>query len=122
MREILRAKLGLPFALDLAEHLQSLCPRGVSALGKADNARAALIRRVGPDQISEIFQTPEQAVHGLLAHPCALGQNAGANSVGAWESEYRYVRQAKPLEARRIQVADDAPVNGLGREHAASRR
>jgi hypothetical protein len=67
------------------------------------------------DQISEIFQTPEQAVHGLLAHPCALGENGGANPVGARESEYRYVGQAKPLEAHRIQVAEDAPVNGLGR-------
>jgi hypothetical protein len=59
LREIFRAKLGLPFSLDLVEHLQSLRPRGASALGKADNTRAAFIRRVGPDQVAKIFQTPK---------------------------------------------------------------
>ncbi len=58
LSEILLAKLGPPFVLDLEEHLQSLGPRGVTTLGKTDNARAAFIRRVGPDQIPELFQTP----------------------------------------------------------------
>jgi hypothetical protein len=60
----------------------------------------------------------------LLAHPCTLGQNAGANPVGARKSEYRYMRQAKPFEACCIQVADDASVNGFGRstQHRADKQ
>jgi hypothetical protein len=87
----------------------------VSASSKANNSRAALIRRVGSNQISKIFEAPKQTVHGLLAYPCSLGENARADSVWARKAKERHVRQSEPLKARRIQILDDAPVDGLGR-------
>jgi hypothetical protein len=60
LSEVLRSKLGAPFALDVAEHLDSFCVRGVSALRKADNSCMALIRRVGSffrNLLEAVFRT-----------------------------------------------------------------
>jgi hypothetical protein len=101
--------------LNFAKHLHGFRVRGVSAPRKADDSCAPLVRSVRPDQVSEIFETSEQAIYGLLAHPSALGENAGASPIGARKSEERHVRQAEFRKARRIQIVDDTPVNGLGR-------
>src|SRR5204863_9109109 len=41
-----------PFPFDVAEDVVGLCVCGASALGKTDNACAALVGRVGPDEIA----------------------------------------------------------------------
>src|SRR5688572_18952005 len=45
-----------PFAFDVAEDVVSLCVCGASTLGEADNARAALVGRVGTDEIAATFE------------------------------------------------------------------
>lgn len=96
------------------------CVGGASALRHADNARAALVGRVGPDEIAETFEAPEQLIHGLLAHFGALGQQAGANAIRTRKLQHRHVRYAQFLEPGRVELRDDPALNGLGR-HAQQR-
>ncbi len=113
--DVLLPKLGSPLAFDLAEHVQGLCPRGVSAFCEADNARAALLRRIRPNQVPAILEGAEQPVHRLLAHPGALRENPWALPVRAGIPQQGHVRQAELFEARGIQFAEDAALNGLRR-------
>lgn len=112
--EIPGAELGDPIALDVAQDVDGLGIGGVAAFGKADDARAALMGSVGSEQISEFLKAAQQTVHGLLAYTGTLGENAGANPIGAGKAEERHVRQAEPLEARRVEFTNDPAVNSLG--------
>jgi hypothetical protein len=63
--------------------------------------RAAPVGHVGPDEIAETFEAPEELIHGLLAHPGALGEQAGANPIRTRKLQYRHVRHAEFLEPGR---------------------
>jgi hypothetical protein len=82
--------------------------------------RAAPVGHVGPDEIAETFEAPEELIHGLLAHPGALGEQAGANPIRTRKLQYRHVRHAEFLEPGRVELRDDPALNGLSR-HAQQR-
>src|SRR5579863_226491 len=111
----LRAELGTPFALNIAEDADHFRVDGASAPGQADNPGTSFAGRVGPDDITEALEAPEELVHRLLADPRALGEHAGANPIGTWKLQHRHMRYAKLLEARRVELLDDAALNGLAR-------
>ena len=108
-------KLGAPLALDVPKDLVDLRVGGASAFGQADNSRAAFVGGVGPGEIPEPFEAPQQLVHGLLAHAGALGEHAGADAIRARKLQHRHMRHAQLLEAGRVELVDDPAVNGLGR-------
>ena len=109
-----------PFPFDVAEDVVGLCVCGASALGKTDNACAALVGRVGPDEIAATFEAPEELVHGLFAHPGALSEQAGANAIRTGKLQHRHVRHAQLFEPGRVELRDDPALNGLSR-HAQQR-
>ena len=84
-------------------------------LGKADNSRAALAR-VGPGDIAQIFEAPEQLVHCLFAHAGALGQRARTNSIRSRKLQHRHMWQAQFIEAGCVEFPDDTAMDGLGRD------
>ena len=114
--EVPGAKLGAPFVLDVAEDVVDFRVRGAPAPGEADHPRATPAGRVGPDDVAEPLQTPEQLVHGLLAHAGALSESAGANSIRTRKLQHRHVRHAQLLETGRIELLDDAVLDRLGRD------
>ncbi|MDX2153058.1 MAG: BrnT family toxin [Bryobacteraceae bacterium] len=61
-----------------------------------------------------IFKALEQPLHGLLAHARAISERARANSIRTRELQHPHVRQAQAVKARRIQLPDDAALDGLG--------
>src|SRR6266536_1764908 len=79
--ETLRPEFGAPLALDVAQDVDHLPERGVSAFGKTDLPRAALTRNVGPDDIAKTLKAPEQLVDGLFAHAGAFSERAGADLI-----------------------------------------
>ena len=60
LRETLGSEHRAPFAFDVAEDVVDLRVYGASALGEADNARAALAGRIRPDEIAETLEAPEE--------------------------------------------------------------
>ena len=113
--ELRGPQLCAPFALDAAKDVVDFCVGGVSARRKAYDARAALARRVGTDDIAETFKAPEQLVHGLFANGGALGESTWANPIRTGILEYRDMRQVQLIEAGRIELFDNAAMDGLGR-------
>src|SRR5262245_41559644 len=90
--EIPGSKLVAPFALKITEYVMDLCVCCVSALGKADNSRTALVGCVVPDDVAEIFQASEQSVHRLLAHAGALGKRAWSSAIRTRKLKHRHMR------------------------------
>jgi hypothetical protein len=111
--EPLRTKLIAPFALDFEKYVVGFCVHGVPTFGEADDSGAAFVQCVGPDDITETFQTAEEFVHGLLAHPGAFGEGARSDPVWTWKLQDRHMRYAKPLKTRRAKLFDDAALDRL---------
>src|SRR6516162_7977379 len=68
LAELLRPELNAPLAFDVLEDPVDFRVGGTSALGQADNSRAAFIQAVGPRDIPEAFEAPQQLIHGLFTH------------------------------------------------------
>jgi len=79
-----------------------------------------MVRGVGPDDIAETLEAAQELVHGLLAHPGALSECAGANTIRPRKLQHRHVRHAKIVEPSCIHPLDDPALNGLTR-HAEQR-
>ena len=91
----------------------------VHLLGDGD-ARAALAGHIRSIEVAKSLEAAKQLVHGLFAHPGAIGEHAGANAVRARKLQHRHVRQAQVVEACGVELRDEPSLNGLGR-HAQQR-
>ena len=113
-------RLEMTTALDLLEDLADLRVGSPTAPGQADHALAPIVIRVGPGDVSEPLETPQQLVHCLLADAGALGTRARTGPLRARKLEDRDMRQAELVESRVDQANDDPAVNGV-RRHAQER-
>ncbi len=89
------------------------CVRGAPTFRQADKARTALVRYVGPDDITEILEAPEQPVHGLLAHTGAFCEITWANSIRTRILKHRHMCQAQLVKTRRVEILDDTTMDCL---------
>jgi hypothetical protein len=53
------------------------------------------------------FETSKQLVHGLLAHPGAVGEHAGTDSIRTRKLKHRRMRHAQLREAGGVELVDD---------------
>src|SRR5579872_4480886 len=99
LSERLGSELGTPLALDVTKDLMNLRPGRASAFGQTDNAAAAFIGGIGPNEIAERFEAPQQLVHGLFAHAGALGEHAWADPIWSGELQHRHMGDTQVPEA-----------------------
>src|SRR5215469_15031475 len=92
-----------------------LCIGAMSSFRQADNSCAAFIWRVGSDDVPVIFEAPEQLVHRLFAHACALSEHARTDPIRAGKLQHCHMRHSKFLETGRIELFNDAALYDLTR-------
>src|SRR6516162_961889 len=109
------SELSVPLAFDVAEDIVDLRVSGASSFGQADNSRASFIGCVGPGEIPEGFEAPQELVHSLLAHAGALGKHPRADPIRARKLQHRHMRHAELVEAGGVELLDDPAVNSLRR-------
>ena len=116
LRKLPGSKLSAPFPFDNELDVVDLGVGGTSSFGEVHHPRPASIMLIGAADIPEALQTPQQLVHRLFAHTCALGQLTRANSIGTGILEHGNMRQTQIVKAGCIEAIDNPAMDCLGRD------